>query len=130
MNRPTEVGAPKEPASADVACRSIFRRLLEVIESRQVERPSGSYVVRLLDEGHQAIGGKIIEEAREVAVAAAEKTVTDQGPLIHEIADLIFHTLVMAGWAGISLNQIEAELAGRFGTGGLREKAARGQGTP
>ena len=126
MNKPTEVGAPEETAGADVACNSIFHRLLEVIESRQVERPNGSYVVQLLDGGHQTIGEKSSEEAREVAVAAAEKTATDQGPLIHEIADLIFHTLVMAGWAVISLDQIEAELAGRFGTGGLQEKAARG----
>jgi len=45
--------------------------------------------------------------------------------LIHEIADLTFHVMVLMAQQKITPKAIEAELQRRFGTSGLTEKANR-----
>jgi len=45
--------------------------------------------------------------------------------IIHEIADLWFHTLVLLRHKNISVEEIESELARRFGISGHEEKASR-----
>jgi phosphoribosyl-ATP pyrophosphohydrolase len=47
---------------------------------------------------------------------------------VAEAADLVYHTLVLLACREISLEQVEAELARRFGVSGLAEKAARTAG--
>ena len=44
---------------------------------------------------------------------------------MHETADVIYHLLVMLGHKGVGWDEVEAELARRFGVSGLDEKAAR-----
>ena len=102
----------------------ILDRLYDVIESRQNERPAGSYVVKLLDGAPGAIAAKIREESGEVIDAVAE------GPdrVAHEVADLLFHTWVLMAHAQVRPESVYAVLEGRFGTGGLAEKAARAGG--
>ncbi len=102
----------------------ILDRVYDVILARRRERPADSYVVRLLDGGHEAIAAKIREEAEELIEAAAGD---DAGHVAHEAADLLFHTLVLLGSVDVSPARAWAELEGRFGTGGLAEKAARGK---
>jgi len=109
---------------------AILRSLQELIASRKRERPDGSYVVQLLDGGHAAICSKIIEEAYEVVSAAADGGSDRRANLVHELADLLFHLLVLMGGDDIPLELIEEELAGRFGIGGLQAKAARAEQTP
>jgi phosphoribosyl-ATP pyrophosphohydrolase len=58
--------------------------------------------------------------------AAAEDGDAGRAHLVHEVADLIFHTLVMLGYRDVAWSEIEAELGRRFGVGGFEEKAARG----
>jgi phosphoribosyl-ATP pyrophosphohydrolase len=106
---------------------SIFRRLETVIEDRKARRPANSYTTQLLAGGVEAIGGKVLEEAGEL-VQAARQTNRGREPVAHEAADLIYHLLVMLAHCGVTLEEVEAELARRFGTSGLGEKAARGQG--
>lgn len=102
----------------------ILHRLMDVIVDRKRRRPAGSYTVTLLDGGVDAIGAKIREEAGEL-IEAARGTDRDRRAVIHEAADLIYHLLVMLGHCNVALSEVEEELARRFGTSGLEEKASR-----
>ena len=55
------------------------------------------------------------------------KATKDKGKdkIIHEVADLWFHTLVLLRHKNISIKEIETELMRRFGVSGHAEKAAR-----
>ena len=104
----------------------VLERLMGVIEDRRAHPPERSYTTRLFSGGVEAIGRKITEEAGEVVDAARHV----QGPeqrdhLIREAADLLYHLFVMLGYHQIRLPEVAAELARRFGTSGLDEKAAR-----
>lgn len=103
----------------------ILERLFEVIERRRDERPAGSYVVDLLDGGIPAISAKVLEEADEVVRAAAGE---GDDALAREVADLVFHVLVLMAARGVPPGATYAELARRFGIGGHVEKAARPAG--
>jgi len=103
----------------------VLDRLFEVIERRRDERPSGSYVVSLLEGGIPAIGAKVLEEAEEVVRAAREE---GDEAVAREVADLIFHVFVLIAARGLDPQATYRELARRFGIGGLEEKAARGPG--
>src|SRR4051812_21401972 len=110
---------------------SIVSSLMDVIAARKSHPPAErSYVVSLLQAGIPKIGAKIVEEAGEVVEAAAEPGEAGRAHLVHEVADLLFHTLVMLGPRDIPWSDVEAELARRFGVSGIVEKASRGQGTP
>jgi phosphoribosyl-ATP pyrophosphohydrolase len=110
---------------------SIVTSLLEVIAARKSNPPEGrSYVVSLLQAGVPKIGTKIIEEAGEVVAAADEPGEAGRAHLVHEVADLVFHTLVLLGHREISWSEVEAELSRRFGVSGIAEKESRTKGTP
>jgi len=104
----------------------IFDRLMLVIEDRRRNPPPRSYTTRLFAGGVEAIGAKIREEAAEVVEAAHTlATDADRASLIHEAADLLYHLFVLLGYHEIQLSAVAAELARRFGTSGLDEKASR-----
>src|SRR5262245_47107011 len=103
---------------------------MATIESRRdqaADSPEAakSYTVKLLQGGTSKIGGKITEEAAEVIEAAGEPGDAGRTHLIYECADLTYHLFVMMAHKGIRLEELEAELARRFGMSGLEEKAAR-----
>jgi phosphoribosyl-ATP pyrophosphohydrolase len=100
----------------------VLDRLHAVIEDRRASRPTGSYVVSLLDGGLPAITAKVREEAGEVVRAALAE---GDEALAHEVADLLFHVLVLLVARGVEPDAAYRELARRFGIGGLIEKAAR-----
>jgi phosphoribosyl-ATP pyrophosphohydrolase len=104
---------------------SILQRLMEVIEDRRADPPQRSYTSQLFCGGVRKIGGKILEEAREVVDAASEPGDAGNQHLVHEAADLIYHLFVMLGYRQVRWVEVEAELARRFGISGLDEKAAR-----
>jgi phosphoribosyl-ATP pyrophosphohydrolase len=107
--------------------RSILAELMSVIEHRKATLPEKSYTTRLFAGGVTKIGEKIVEEAAEVVAAAAEPGDAGRAHTIHEAADLIYHLFVLLGHREITLGEIETELARRFGTSGLDEKASRAQ---
>ena len=109
-------------AIAPAAAPEVLDALFKVIEARRDERPEGSYVVSLLDGGAEAIAAKIREEAEEVCVAAREE---GDEALAAEVADLVFHVFVALASREVAPTAIYAELARRFGIGGLEEKASR-----
>ena len=100
---------------------------MDVIADRKENPSPRSYTTKLYAGGVPKIGEKIVEEAAEVVDAAAQAD-DDEGRahLVHEAADLIYHLFVMLGHKDIRLEQVEEELAGRFGISGLDEKASRG----
>jgi phosphoribosyl-ATP pyrophosphohydrolase len=104
---------------------STLVRLMRVIEDRKANPPERSYTTQLLRGGVEKIGAKILEEAREVVDAAADTSPAGHGHLVHEAADLIYHLFVMMGYRDIGFDEVETELARRFGVSGLDEKASR-----
>jgi phosphoribosyl-ATP pyrophosphohydrolase len=104
---------------------SILPTLMDVIAERKTRPPERSYVAALLAGGVPKIGAKITEEAAEVVAAADEPGPEGRAHLVHEVADLVFHSLVLLGLKDIPWSDVEAELARRFGISGIDEKEAR-----
>lgn len=100
----------------------MMERLTAVLLARQSADPATSYVAGLYAGGPQAILEKVEEEAGEVLEAGRED---DDAHLVHEVADLWFHCMVLLVERGLRPHAVLAELEGRFGTSGLVEKAAR-----
>ena len=96
--------------------------LEQTIRDRRSGDPASSYVARLTAKGRQKIAEKLGEEAIETVIAAVAQ---DKAALTGEAADLIFHLIVLLADAGISLDDVRAELARREGVSGLDEKASR-----
>jgi phosphoribosyl-ATP pyrophosphohydrolase len=105
-----------------------LHQLMAVIADRKATPSEASYTSRLLAGGVEAIGAKILEEAREVTAAAAEAGQQGHDHLVHEAADLIYHLWVLLAHGDVELEEVEAELRRRFGVSGLEEKASRRQG--
>lgn len=88
----------------------ILQELFAVILDRQSNPSPGSYTVELLDAGEDRILKKLGEEATEVILAT--KSEGDER-VICEAADLVYHLLVLLASRGLSLRDLEAELARR-----------------
>lgn len=101
----------------------ILDRVFEVIEARRRERPGGSYVVSLIEGGLPAIAAKVREEGEEAIEAAGAG---DRDHTAREVADLLFHTLVLMAFGDVRPDDVYGVLEERFGVGGLVEKASRG----
>ncbi len=81
--------------------------LYAIIKSRIEQKSDNSYVAGLTEA---KVLAKIEEEADEVIDAVKNKEKKD---IIWEVADLWFHTLVLMAQKGITIKDIERELAGR-----------------
>ena len=84
--------------------------LSELIEGLKKERKEGSYTTYLFEKGLDKILKKVGEESTEVIIAGKAQ---DRKDTIYEIADLVYHLLVLMIEAGISLGDIHDELASR-----------------
>lgn len=100
----------------------VLSELAQILESRKNAEPDSSYVASLYDKGLDEILKKIGEEATEVVIAAKSG---EKPAIIHETADLWFHTLVMLAQQGLSPDDVLSELSRRLGLSGLEEKAKR-----
>ncbi len=85
-------------------------RLGEIIETRHLEMPSGSYTTKLFREGEDRICKKVGEEAAEVIIEAIKG---DKKRLVYETGDLIYHLMVLLEYYGLSLKDVEEELFNR-----------------
>lgn len=112
----------KAPRASGVAMDA-FARLEQTIAARLTAAPDTSYVASLAAKGRHKIAQKVGEEAVETVIAAIAD---DRAGLVSEAADLMFHLTVLLHHAGLSLDDVRAELARREGVSGLDEKAARG----
>ena len=87
-----------------------YEGLMELIRGRKTEQKEGSYTTYLFQKGLDKILKKIGEESTEVIIAAKAQ---DKRETVYEIADLAYHVMVLMVEAGISLDDIRAELASR-----------------
>lgn len=90
----------------------ILEDLFATIQERKRDRPADSYTVRLLDSGVTRIAQKVIEEAGESALAAATG---NREELTKELADLLYHTLVLLSASDMGPEAVWAELRKRRG---------------
>jgi len=102
--------------------RRILAELADVLEARRGADPESSYVASLYARGLDTILRKISEEATETLLAARDG---DRQALVHELADLWFHSLVLLASQELRPEDVLAELQRRTGVSGLEEKAAR-----
>ena len=101
---------------------TILKKLTETLEARKKDDPTKSYTASLYRDGLEAILKKVNEEAFETIIAARQG---DDKELIHEVADLWFHTVVLMAHKKLSAEDILNELARREGTSGVEEKESR-----
>ncbi|MCD6254586.1 MAG: bifunctional phosphoribosyl-AMP cyclohydrolase/phosphoribosyl-ATP diphosphatase HisIE [Thermotogae bacterium] len=86
---------------------SILKELENVIAQRKENPEPGSYTARLFSKGKEEIYKKFGEEAVEVLVAESKDRT------VYEVADLIYHLLVLLRYNGIELGEVMAELKRR-----------------
>lgn len=102
-------------AGAESPGKSLFEilgALARVISQRNKERPQESYTTKLFEGGTDRILKKIGEEAGEVIIAAKNH---NKKEISWEVADFLYHTLVLLEAEGVGLSDVAGELANRFG---------------
>lgn len=88
----------------------IISELYSVIEKRKFSEEEGSYTKYLLDKGTDKILKKVGEECTEVIIASKGDNKEDQ---ICEIADLVYHLLVLMVDKNIKIEEVKEELIKR-----------------
>ena len=99
--------------------------LAEIIVARGGETAEKSYTASLLAGGPERAAKKFGEEAVEAVIAAVSG---DKAALTAETADVLYHLAVLLQAAGVSLDDVYAELARRTDQSGHAEKASRTRG--
>lgn len=84
--------------------------LYRLLQSRKAELPEGSYTTYLFQKGIDKILKKVGEECTEVIIAGKA---ADRAETVYEIADLMYHVMVLMVEMGIPVEDITAELASR-----------------
>ena len=84
--------------------------LYELLEGRKNEMPEGSYTTYLFSKGRDKILKKVGEESTEVIIGGKAD---DKAETVYEIADLAYHLMVLMVDMGISVKDIQKELASR-----------------
>ena len=104
----------------------VLDAIAAIVAERRDADPEISYVASLNVKGIDKILEKVGEEATEVILAARDAAENgDSGPLVEEVADLWFHTLVMLSHLNLDHTAVIKVLDTRLGLSGLAEKAAR-----
>lgn len=88
----------------------VLYELYGVIMDRKTNPKEGSYTNYLFDKGIDKILKKIGEEASETIIAAKNP---DNGEVVYEICDLLYHLSVLMAERGIDWDDVLAELARR-----------------
>jgi len=97
----------------------VLGSLMGVIEKRKKEQPADSYTTHLFQSGIDKILKKIGEESAETIIAAKNP---NQKEFVWEVADLVYHLLVLLSARGIGLAEIASELERRAGKRGKNGK--------
>jgi phosphoribosyl-AMP cyclohydrolase / phosphoribosyl-ATP pyrophosphohydrolase len=100
-----------------------LERLWVTIDERARTRPEASYTSRLLAGGVDAVGRKVLEEATEVLMAAKDDAVAarlgaerPRAELAGELADLLYHSLVLCAERGLPPSEVIETLKSRHRT--------------
>ncbi|MGP6157614.1 MAG: bifunctional phosphoribosyl-AMP cyclohydrolase/phosphoribosyl-ATP diphosphatase HisIE [Vulcanimicrobiaceae bacterium] len=100
----------ERPVAAGGAFEHAVEHLRTVIAARRDASPETSYTAKLLHGGVDRIGKKIGEEATEVVIAAKNGAPDE---IAWEVADLLYHTLVLLEERGVPLDRVGQELLRR-----------------
>ena len=91
--------------------------LMDVLEQdfasildRKVNPKEGSYTNYLFDKGIDKMLKKLGEESTEIVIAAKNP---DPSEIVYEIADYLYHLLVVMAERGVTLEEIREELSRR-----------------
>ena len=84
--------------------------LYNLLVGRKASLPEGSYTTYLFQKGLDKILKKVGEESTEVIIAGKAR---DKAETIYEIADLMYHVMVLMVELGISVEEVRDELASR-----------------
>ena len=88
----------------DLSKREVIHTIVDVIEERRNNPVEGSYTTYLFNEGIDKVLKKVGEETSEVIIGAKNN---DKEEIKWEIADLVYHTLVLMNITGVSLSDIK-----------------------
>lgn len=98
---------------------NVLQELYETVLARKSQREEGSYTCYLFEKGIDKILKKCGEECTEMVIAAKNQ---DNDELKNEIADLMYHVMVMCVERGLTWEQVEEVLAERSNkTGNLKQ---------
>jgi phosphoribosyl-ATP pyrophosphohydrolase len=106
---------------------AVIDRLWNVVMSRRDADPAVSHSARLLSRGMTKVAQKFGEEAVECLI---EAVAGNRDALVAESADVLYHLVVIWVSAGVSPDEVWAELKRREGVSGIAEKAARAKILP
>lgn len=87
-----------------------LRGLYDLLLDRKAKMPQGSYTTYLFEKGLDKILKKVGEESTEVIIAGKAQ---DKKETIYEIADLAYHIMVLMAEMGITVDEVQQELASR-----------------
>jgi len=94
--------------------REIIHDLVEEIKHRKANPVEGSYTSYLFREGIDKVLKKVGEESSEVIIGAKNE---DKQELTSELADLVYHSLVLMEIADVSVEDVKQELLKRSSKG-------------
>ena len=97
----------------------IINKIYQLIIDRKKQKKENSYSSFLLEEGEDKILRKIAEESNEVVLASKNNKKEE---IIHEIADVWFHLLVLIGNKNINPENMYLELLRRANKGKIDNK--------
>ncbi|MBK1680185.1 phosphoribosyl-ATP diphosphatase [Rhodocyclus tenuis] len=100
----------------------LLHRLSETLSSRRNADPESSYTAQLMAKGPDAILKKIGEECAELIMAGKEG---NRLHVVWESTDVLFHTMVLLAFYGLSIEDVLQEMRRREGISGIDEKKAR-----
>ncbi len=100
----------RAPGTAGPNLGEVLGELAGVIRQRKTELPEGSYTAKLFKGGADRILKKVGEETGEVIIAAKNH---NKQEITWEVADLLYHTLVLLEQEGVALGDIAGELERR-----------------
>ncbi|KKM10443.1 phosphoribosyl-ATP pyrophosphatase [Clostridiales bacterium PH28_bin88] len=103
-------GGPLGAGLKENSLSEILTELFQVIRQRQAERPEGSYTSYLFNSGQDKILKKVGEESAEVVIASKNNK---REEIIYEMADLMYHNLVLLAYHGLTIKDIAQELKRR-----------------
>ena len=87
-----------------------YEGLYELIKGRKTVPKEGSYTTYLFEKGMDKILKKVGEECTEVIIGAAKG---DRDETVYELADLVYHAMVLMVQLGISVEDVTRELEKR-----------------
>jgi phosphoribosyl-ATP pyrophosphohydrolase len=124
----TDLVAVRPPPPLSLAPAAVvLDRLWSVVVSRRAADPAVSHSARLLSRGTAKVAQKFGEEAVECLI---EAVAGNRDAVVAESADVLYHLIVLWVSAGVSPDEVWAELKRREGVSGIAEKASRAARLP